>query len=371
MSKLRGWCPSAHKPMMSGDGLLIRIKPRMGRIAAKDVLFLCDLAENFGNGLIDLTSRANIQLRGVGEDDHTIVLDALIDRGLVDLDADHEARRNVIVTPFWASGDMSERLAIKLTEVFTGFDLPQKMGLVVDTGPDALLSDVPGDVRMERSEAGELILRADGAALGREITEGSAADALAELLEWFLETGGASAGRMARHLKNAAIPEHWAQCAPATQAARPNLGSDGRDALFGVPFGSTDANALRALVQATGGQHIRITPWRSILVEGTASVAVDGFLTKWSPLMDIAACPGAPHCGQASVETRPLANALAGRVTGTLHVSGCAKGCARPKPSDVTLVGREGRFDLVRNGLAGDTPVQRDLTAEDARQLEM
>ena len=79
-------------------------------------------------------------------------------------------------------------------------------------------------------------------------------------------------------------------------------------------------------------------------------------------------CPGAPACGQAEAETRGIARALAGKV-GTLHVSGCAKGCARQAAAEVTLVGREGRFDLVRDGRAGDMPERSGLTGAEVLEL--
>ena len=44
-----------------------------------------------------------------------------------------------------------------------------------------------------------------------------------------------------------------------------------------------------------------------------------------------------------------------------LHVSGCEKGCAKPRRSALTIVGRNGRYDLVRDGHAGDLPVLRGL----------
>jgi precorrin-3B synthase len=49
-------------------------------------------------------------------------------------------------------------------------------------------------------------------------------------------------------------------------------------------------------------------------------------------------------------------------LSGTLHVSGCAKGCAHPAAADVTLVGGSGRYSIVRNGRAGDVPWQTGLT---------
>jgi precorrin-3B synthase len=46
----------------------------------------------------------------------------------------------------------------------------------------------------------------------------------------------------------------------------------------------------------------------------------------------------------------------------TVHVSGCAKGCAHPGPARTTLVGENGRYGIVRNGRPRDVPSMRDLT---------
>jgi len=63
-----------------------------------------------------------------------------------------------------------------------------------------------------------------------------------------------------------------------------------------------------------------------------------------------------------------LAQALAPHLGAgqTLHVSGCAKGCARAGPASITLIGDTGKFDLVTDGAAWDEPSQRGLTAQDA-----
>lgn len=101
------------------------------------------------------------------------------------------------------------------------------------------------------------------------------------------------------------------------------------------------------------------------MLEGGAAIPAPAFVTHASdPLMTTDACPGAPFCPQAQVETRDIARALAPRVPGSLHVSGCAKGCARMGPADVTLIGDNGRFDLVKQGRAGDEPSLRGLTKE-------
>src|SRR3712207_8609164 len=56
-----------------------------------------------------------------------------------------------------------------------------------------------------------------------------------------------------------------------------------------------------------------------------------------------------PACAGASTPTRDDAGGLAEAARplvaagGTLHVSGCAKGCAHPRPAALTLVGCEDR----------------------------
>jgi len=88
-------------------------------------------------------------------------------------------------------------------------------------------------------------------------------------------------------------------------------------------------------------------------------------------VLRVKACTGAPGCPQASVETRQLARDLACRLPKgqDLHVSGCSKGCAHPAGAALTLVGRAGRFDLVKAGAPWDDPVARGLSPRDLPDL--
>ena len=61
----KGWCPSLLQPMESGDGWLVRIKPRAASLNASAVRALAEAASRYGNGQIDLTARANLQVRGL------------------------------------------------------------------------------------------------------------------------------------------------------------------------------------------------------------------------------------------------------------------------------------------------------------------
>ncbi|WP_425040227.1 cobalamin biosynthesis protein CobG [Primorskyibacter sp. S187A] len=359
---VRGWCPGAYRPMMSGDGLVVRVRAVLGELRAEQVLGLAGIADRFGNGTLDLTSRANVQIRGVAEGDHPAVITALGDLGVLDADPALEARRNLVVAHDWTHGDLTHRLGSALLARLADLPvLPAKMGIALDTGAQAHLGTMSADVRFERSASGRLILRADGAALGRTVAEGEAMDALVALLEWFVQTGGSEAGRMARHLKTQPLPAAWQEIAPRPQSGPPTPGAD----TYGAPFGAVEAKALCRLIEKSGARALRVLPGRLFRLVGGCAVETPDFVTQPDdPLLAAHACPGAPFCPQAQGETRDLARRLAAHASG-LHVSGCAKGCALPGPARWTLVAREGAFDLVQNGAPWDEPFAFGLTEDD------
>jgi precorrin-3B synthase len=356
MSVIRGWCPTAHRPMAAGDGLLVRVRPRLGRLTRAQTLGLGAAAEAQGNGQIDLTNRANLQIRGVRADSWAPLIATLCALGLVDSDPVIEARRALIVAPDWQTGDDTHRIARELTARLAELPaLPGKFGFAIDTGVAPVLSDAPADIRIERGESGGVILRADGRATGAAASAGAAVDALIALAHWFVASGGVAAGRMARH--GAPLPR-WADqgdrpadAAPAGLASSHPLG-----AVHGIPFGRVEAATLARVVEPASVVAIRVTPWRRLIVEGGAAAdAGDAAAIRAD------ACVGAPACPQASVATRGIARRLAPHVVGHLHVSGCAKGCARALPAAVVLTGRDGRFDISFDARAGDPPALSGL----------
>ena len=359
---IKGWCPGAHRPMMSGDGLVVRIRPFRSELTAAQTVSVCELAEEFGNGLMDLTSRANLQIRGVAEGAHPELLVRLDALGLIDADPAVEGHRNILMPATWETGDLTDRLYQAVLKTLPKLpELPQKMGFALDTGEHACLADGSADFRFERSGSGALILRADGCPTGLTMTEQGAMDALQEMVAWCVSTGGRDAGRMARHLQNSALPPNWAQTAPRIEASVSPIGLVAGGTVLGAPFGRIRATDLRALLQSCDAPRLRLMLERKILIIGADIHSTNGFTTKPSRLMKAHACPGAPYCLQATVKTVEIAERLAPTVQGSLHVSGCSKGCAFPRAASVTLVGRDGRFDLVTDGLPWDDPRQRGL----------
>lgn len=362
----RGWCPTAWTPMAAGDGLLLRVRPRLARLSPAQARLVADLARAHGNGRIDVTNRAALQLRGLTEAGWTCALRELIAAGLVDPDPVREARA-ILVAPDWRADDDTVRLAAALAEQLDDLPpLPGKTGFAIDAGGATVLADSSADFRIERAETGALMLRADGRPTGVALAPGGEIAALIALARWFVASGGATAGRMARHA--APLPD-WAEgaCRPA-RAVAPDRGDYPPGAAVDLPFGRIDAPTLDWLATLPDVAGVRLTPWRRLLLDGV-SPACPGLPVSAEAMVAVDACVGAPACGQATVETRALAARLAPLVPGRLHLSGCAKGCARSRPADVMVTGREGCLDLAWHARAGDPPVHAGLSPDDVVSL--
>jgi len=349
------------------------VRPFGGRLEAAQITGLAELAGQHGNGLIDVTSRANLQIRGVSEQSHRPLLDGLAQLALLDPDAEIEARRNILVMPFWSGDDQTQSLAAELEEALadSGLALPTKFGFAIDDGRSRVLAGDSADIRIERDRSGRLLVRADGTRLGRSVARGGAVRTALALASWFLVSGGArdGRGRMAAHIASgAALPQSLrgeTEPAPVMAASRPGHYPQG--AMVGVAFGQLLHTTLHQF--AACGHALRMTPWRMVLSEGKREMpSAAGLITEpFDPALRVIACSGAPRCREAHADTRALAAALAPRIApdARLHVSGCGKGCAHSGSAAVTLVATGAGFDLVRDGSTRDEPALRGLAGTD------
>jgi precorrin-3B synthase len=360
--EIKGWCPGALRPMQSGDGLVVRIRPPLGRLTPAQAQAIARAAQTHGNGIIDLSARASLQLRGVTEASHSRLIDDLRAQGLIDPDIETESLRNLIVTPFRDAE--TSALASTLTAALARMPrLPSKFGFALDTGPKPVLNHASADIRVERAAEGRLILRPDGLPQGQPVTD-LAADAIA-MTNWFVAKGGITdgRGRMAWLTGKGIVPP-GCKTAPAAALPQPKPGLHPEGALVALAFGQMRAETLLAL--AALNHEIRPTPWRMLFLVGAATLPnIPGLITDpEDPILRITACTGAPGCPQGQGDTRILARQLAPHLPEglQLHLSGCAKGCAHPAPASLTLTAIAHGYDLVRNGTAADTPSRRGLT---------
>lgn len=366
--EIKGWCPGALRPMMSGDGLVVRIRPFGGRLRRAQVDGLATLAAAHGNGLIDLSSRGNIQIRGVREDSHPKLIDGLARMGLVDETPEIESRRNMLVTPFWLTGDSTERFTAELTAALSAEDaprIPHKFGFAVDTGREPVLQTASADIRLERDAGGGFILLADGLPAGKPVTSDSMVPEALALAHWFVAHRGAH-NRMAALLASGQRLPAGFFVPRQRQSYQPKPGFTPLGAMVGLAFGQLQVETLASLAKHGG---LRMTPWRMLLVESARQLPeIEDLITDPDdPLLRIVACTGAPRCPQGFIETRPIARQLAPHLSDGqfLHVSGCAKGCAHPRPAPLTVTGTPDGLNLIENGHAFDAPARENLTLQD------
>ncbi|MDR3493553.1 MAG: precorrin-3B synthase [Ancalomicrobiaceae bacterium] len=409
MPSVKGWCPGALRPMRSGDGLVVRLRLGAGVLTARKARIIADLGRRYGNGQIDLTQRANLQLRGVSDQAWPVLIGELSSHGLVDADAEVEAVNNIVVGPLAgldprAQVDgravaviLADRIAVD--PLFRA--LPGKFGFAVDDGGALSLDDVGADVWLVGCDGGldVEVRHGDGFARLARVRPEAAGDAAARIAAAFLDRRGADAeqaGRMRQlvaRIGAAAVARQagFDPNAVVTRPSRPVANVIGRLDLggsaavgLGIPFGRLTAATLGALADAAeraGTSELRLTPWRAVVIPGVATDRAEALLADLAragcivspddPRLAVVACPGAPDCDSAAGAVREDALALAevaARMAGEgvrLHVSGCAKGCARPGATAATLVRRFSGYDLVVNGRAEDDPVSTGLSADD------
>ncbi|MFN8924672.1 MAG: precorrin-3B synthase [Rhodospirillales bacterium] len=373
---VKGWCPGALRPMETGDGLLVRVRIPGGRLDAPTARSLDEAARLFGNGTVEMTRRANLQIRGVTR----ATLDPLLDRldALALLEpngAEAEAVRNVIGPPLAgvdpsAVADVRPAVAAlerRLSEDPSLHALPGKFGVVVDDGGATPMTGVDGDV-VFHAVAGALFavgLDRPGGVRWVGTTDDPAATLGAIGRAFVAVRGGV---RRMRDLP--ALPRALDQAFD-----RPVVAPRGADAgrlpegvlPLGLPLGRADLARLAHIATRHGDGVVRLSPWRAVFVAGVDDPAAlrdcaAGLITvPDDPRARLVACPGLPGCRSghvpAATDALSLADALPPGLV--LHVSGCAKGCAAGRTSHpVVLVGRPlGGYDVVRNGRAQDAPV--------------
>ncbi|MCE4222250.1 precorrin-3B synthase [Methylobacterium sp. C25] len=399
--------------MPTGDGLLARVHPPLGILSAAQLRAVAEGARRYGNGHIDITARGNLQIRGVSNETACALAAHLTDTRLGDVRADGGPQRLTMTSPL-ADCDPDALIdAIALAREIeavglTIAGLPAKMLVAIESG---------GQWGLGASEA-DLLIRPTGR---DRVAIGLATDAEALWMpEVALDEVPALLGRMLnafvttehRRMRDLDSEEQATICAVCSEPARASpspLGGRGekvgtREAetttaildvglahlpavtavVVEAPFGRCDTSGFELLAQtaapAEGGLETSASRGFVIVFSEPkeARVALDalataGFITDPAdPRRAVAACPGAPACASGTTPVQDHAASLAKAFAPfaarglTAHVSGCGKGCAHPRPADLTLVAEDGRYRAALDGAPGDAQQAPCLTFEAA-----
>jgi precorrin-3B synthase len=391
------FCPGILNPVPTKDGLLIRIRIPGGVIQAGQLKTAGELSRSFADGEIEITSRANLQLRAIQSEDVQPIGVTLANVGLLP-SGHHDRVRNIVASPF-AGIDKEDIIDVR--------------GLVRDL--DARLQTEPrfaqlhpkfsfgfhGGGRRFSRDQDDLSLEAvntpagprfqlliAGQDLGLTVPAEESVSYLLALAERCIDLAN-EASIPTRAKKIVALPggtekllrglEHLLSSndkrIPPTVFAETPVGVEPSVPIGTVticptvPLGRiTAAQAISLATIATKYNcHLRFAPWRGIVLSGipeNSAMAVvtrlesDG-LSCWSQdgFRGIAACAGSAGCDASLADVRTHAVTLAEHLAGrdipkgwTVNLSGCEKQCARRHGATAEMIATDSGYTLKIKG---------------------
>jgi precorrin-3B synthase len=374
-------CPGVLRLAEAADGLLARVRLPGGLIDAAQLRVLARLAGELGDGRIELTSRGNVQVRGLAAGAASPLTSELIQAGLLP-SLSHDRVRNVLASPL-AGLDRGP----DLTGVVRALDaalcvrprlaeLSGRFLFAVDDGRGdvaGLGADVVATIRTDGAVVNGLSVRGlrdavvaamiacAEAFLDRRAALGSSAWRIADLPGGAEPVRSVVAARLglaaAQGEPIAGTPDARAAARPVGLVVRQETGGGaesaasvrddpGFSAVLLAPLGRLTSAQVSWVADRVAGRAARITPWRSIVLPDLVDAAGVlreaaglGFGTdEASPWLRVTACAGRPGCASALADVQADAAAFAARWPGRLvHVSGCARHCGRPAATEIDV----------------------------------
>jgi sulfite reductase beta subunit-like hemoprotein len=342
-----------------------------GRLSSRQLEAIGEAAQ-LGSGLIELTARANVQIRGLS-DDHGEPLAGILARGGLLPSLEHERVRNILASPLAgrhpASLLATDEIVSELDRALCADPLLAELSgrflFAVDDG-SGMAADPRADVALiaEAGDPSALVLALAGAPTTLRLAPGAAAPAAIAAARAFHALGAASgenpwriadlpggAESVARELGARLLPGRLALSpGPALGAQTQN---DGRVAVTALPpLGRLDRPLLAALLPlvAGAGGELRLSSARTLTLRdvdtarATALVAAleeAGFaMSEDSGWRGLSACAGIGACSNALLDVRAGAArraAVRRSDAPSEHWSGCERRCGRPPDVHVAV----------------------------------
>ncbi len=421
-------CPGLLRIVPALDGGICRIKLAGGSITSGQAQAVALAAQRYAQGVIEVTNRANLQIRGIGAEQDGLI-DSLLAAGLGPNNPDSDDVRNLMLSPT-AGLDPQMLLDVRplAAQILAALennprfhDLSPKFALSLDGGEGLVMLQHPHDLWLSAMNIdGEVLLGfglagcpADDSPLAA-VPVAKGLELVLAVLELFLDIARPEQVRM-RHLLAEQSPEQMLQQLQmrlgfplradqkVTRWQRPAIVAHQHIGIYPqhepdnvavggvVPLGRLNPTMLTAIAQLAvdfGDGSLRLTPWQSLLLPnvpaGQAQQVLSGLQTAGLlcsaelPLAQIIACTGSPDCAKGQADTKADARLLAGHlqrsgISRAVHLSACKRSCAAAHLAAVTLLAvSPGHYDLYFRdaGQPGFGALQaRDLTIEAAGAL--
>jgi len=319
-------CPGVLRLHPAGDGALARVRLPGGRLTARG-LAAVRAAAALGNGVVELTSRANLQVRGLAPGSGPRVADLLWRGGLLP-SPEHDRVRNIMADP------LADPVSVDPV-----IDQLDRL-LCADSGLTALSGRFLFAVGPTAGPVPDVALVDGRLALAGRMTDlrGGAPAALDAARAFLARARGAwTIGDLAAEV--AADLGCHLQGEALSRARALHLGAEGDALTVLPPLGRLEGPQLEALA-ALDVDVLRLSSRRTVTVrglgpDGRAMLEHAGFVSdETSGWWGVTACAGTGACARAELDVRAAARAAARtRRPGAPaeHWSACARGCGRPK----------------------------------------
>ncbi|WP_067525246.1 precorrin-3B synthase [Nocardia uniformis] len=386
-------CPGVLRLHEAADGPLARIRVPGGHLRPSQLLTLAEAARDLGDGTIELTSRANAQLRQVRD---AVELESRLEAAGLLPSATHERVRNIIASPLsgrvggWTDAhglvpalDAGLRADPRLAE------LPGRVLFTVDDGRGDV-SGLGADIGLHAIDDSDYALLLGGSDSGLRVPADRAIELVLSAAHGFLDLRD---GQWRLHeipngptaLADRLLVDHpdLATAEVMELAARHNIPigwlnqADDLVALgAGVPLGILPARTAEFI--AAVERPVFLTPWRSIFMTDMDEWTAEQVVRVLAPMglifdsasrwLQVTACAGQPGCAKSLTDIRADAAAAVeeGRVlpsgtpqpaltdltaaevvaAGRQHWSGCERRCGRPRGAVTDIVAAPGGYRL-------------------------
>lgn len=340
-------CPGALKMHVAEDGHIGRIRVPGGQLTPTIWETLADLADTFGDGDIHVTSRGNLQIRGITQDGE--FAQAVRDHGLLPSPA-HDRMRNIIVSPLgFAVHSLVAELDAALLESTQVTSLSGRTLFGIDAGQGDIYGHRVDFGVIDRGDRFHVIL--GGEAAGVSCAREHVARVLVRLAETWAERRGPAwrvQERPELHAEMLAQVAEFTAPDKAPEFSNPPgrpigwLEFDGAVHLgAGLRFGMLSSQLARMI--AVINAPVTVTPWHSLVIHGLAEDIAEQVVRVLAPLglifdanstwLRVTACTGLPGCAKSPAYTRDDAAhhiALGEVEEGLVHFSGCERRCGHP-----------------------------------------
>ncbi|SEC81234.1 precorrin-3B synthase [Pseudomonas anguilliseptica] len=383
-------CPGLLRIVQALDGGICRVKLAGGVLSSDQARAIAEATERCASGVLELTNRSNLQIRGVLAGQQAELIEHLLAAGLGPSNPAADDVRNLLLSPaagidphaLFDTRPLATALLDLLQNTPELHRLSAKFALQLDGGEALAMHEHPHDIWLSALPGTPARLAFGLAGCPDEqplgvIDAKQAVQLVEQLLMLFLQLAGNAHSRM-RQLLNVipasellqqlqrclpfavqAPPTDW-QRKPVSQRAPIGIYPQQQAGLCMVAaaarLGRIDAAQLKALAELAehrGDASLRLTPWQGLLLPNIPKPSADKLLHKLGalgllidaqePLSNLIACTGSAACGKGLADSKADALRLAERLrTSTarpqVHLSACPRSCAAAHTAPFTLL---------------------------------